>query len=72
MSISGYTETPGKSNWFQRLLKQSSTISTSAEGPNIFVFVFSNYTEIIYAGQAIFCIYKVRPQELLKAAVFLN
>ena len=50
-SISGYTESLGESNRFQRLLKQSSTISTSAEGPNIFVFVFSNYTDIIYAGQ---------------------
>ena len=71
-SISGYTESLGESNWSQRLLRQSSTISTSVEGPNIFVFVCSNYSEIIYTVQAVFCIYRVRPQEALQAAIFLN
>jgi hypothetical protein len=70
--ISGYTESLGESNGLQRLLKQSLTISTSAEGLNIFVFVFSNYTEIIYIGQAILCVCRVRQQEAQKAAIFLN
>ena len=53
-SIYEYTESLRESNWFQRLLKQSLTISASAEGLNIFVFVFSNYTANIYASQVIF------------------
>ena len=53
-SIYEYTESLRESNWFQRLLKQSLTISASAEGLNIFVFVFSNYTDNIYASQVIF------------------
>ena len=70
-SISEYTESLRESNRLQRLLKQSLTISTSAEGPNIFVFVFSNYTEIIYTGQVCF-IYRVKRQEAAKMAIFLN
>ena len=52
-SISEYTEYPRKSNRLQRLLKQSLTISASAEGLNIFVFVLSNYTDNIYVSQVI-------------------
>ena len=57
---------------FQKLLEQSLTISNPAEGPNTLAFVFSNYTDIIYASQAILCVCRVSLQEALKKAIFLN
>ena len=71
-SISGYTESLGESAGFQRLLKQSLTISTSAEGLNIFVFVFSNYIGKLYLSQALVSVCRARLREILNAIMFIK
>ena len=71
-SISGYTESLGESAGFQRLLKQSLMISTSAEGLNIFVFVFSNYIGNLYLSQAFLGACRARLREILKAFMFIK
>lgn len=53
-NISSFTEFLRESNLFQGLLKQSSTISCSAEGPSIFVFALSNFIGVVCIGQVIF------------------
>ena len=69
-SISGYTESLGESNQFQRLLKQSSTISTSAEGLNIFVFVFSNYTVLFMKVKQFFAFTGLEDEKREGAYIF--
>ena len=71
-SISGYTESLGESAGFQRLLKQSLMISTSAEGLNVFVFVFSNYIGNFYLSQAFLGACRARQREMLKAFMFIK
>ena len=61
-----------KSNRFQRLLKQSLTISASKEGPNIFAFTFSNCIGNVYLSQVFSGVHRARLQGILQAFMFIK